>query len=59
MVGGFHHPVANNIRTYEIIRKITTGNWDDYITGIRRLVNRHSAACRITHTSRKIEKRSR
>ena len=41
MAGGFHHPVANNIRTYEIIRKITTGNWDDYITGIRRLVGLH------------------
>ena len=29
----FDQPVKSNIRTYENIRKITTGHGDDYITG--------------------------
>ena len=29
----FYKPVKNNLRTYDNIRKITTGQGDDYTTG--------------------------
>ena len=29
----FHHPVKSDIRTYDCIRKIATGQGDDYTTG--------------------------
>ena len=29
----FDQPIKNGIKTYESIRKITTGQGDDYITG--------------------------
>ena len=36
MIGGqnfFHQPFKNNLRRYDTIQKITTGQGDDYITG--------------------------
>ena len=29
----FHQPVKNNLKTYDNIRKIATGQGDDYTTG--------------------------
>ena len=29
----FDQPVKNNLRTYDNIHKIPTGQWDDYTTG--------------------------
>ena len=29
----FHKPIKNNIRTYDNIRKISTGQENDYTTG--------------------------
>ena len=35
----FNQPIKNNLRTYDNIRKITTGQEDDYATG--RLLDYH------------------
>ena len=29
----FDQPINNNLKTYENIRRIATGQWDDYKTG--------------------------
>ena len=29
----FDQPINNNLKTYENIRRIATGQWDDYTTG--------------------------
>ena len=29
----FNQPINNNLKTYENIRRIATGQWDDYTTG--------------------------